>query len=181
MAYMKVRGEKNVRSPMSCRRSLGGDINDRYIYADFMVTPLAPHGEGVIQPVKLVSAENVVVTNRDMHVLRRVPGIIKGKVPETVTRLKIDMSEQRKLQAAVDGGHQPWRYDAVNVGFVAAKEINGQIEYDDCKEKDVYDIDATIICRRPPHVYAVHLKKIVRPDGIWTATSVETIKSPNSR
>ncbi len=53
------------------------DINDRLIYADFVVSPLTEYKEGVMQFVKVESAENVVVTKRDMRLLKRLSGIIK--------------------------------------------------------------------------------------------------------
>lgn len=53
------------------------DINDRLIYADFVATPLIEYREGVMQIVRVESAENVVVTKRDMRFLKRLPGVIK--------------------------------------------------------------------------------------------------------
>jgi hypothetical protein len=53
------------------------DINDRLIYADFVVSPLTEYREGVMQIVRIESAENVIVTKRDMRFLKRLTGIIK--------------------------------------------------------------------------------------------------------
>jgi hypothetical protein len=53
------------------------NIDDRLIFADFTVTPLAPRREGIMQPVKFESAENIVVTNRNMQILRQMSGIVK--------------------------------------------------------------------------------------------------------
>jgi hypothetical protein len=53
------------------------DINDRLIYADFVVSPLTEYKEGVMQIVRVEFAENVVVTKRDMRFLKRMTGVIK--------------------------------------------------------------------------------------------------------
>jgi hypothetical protein len=73
-----------------------------------------------------------------------------------------------------------WRYEAVDVGFVAAKGIDSSIEYQDCEAKYVDDGEAIVACHRA-HLCLVHLKKMVRPNGIWTATSVEIVNKPDTR
>jgi hypothetical protein len=68
---------KECPVPPELLKILKEDVNDRCIYADFVVTPLASRREGVMQPVKLERAENIVVTTRSMQFLRRVPGVVK--------------------------------------------------------------------------------------------------------
>ena len=53
------------------------NINDRLIYANFIVSPLTEYREGVMQIVRVESEENVIVTKRDMHFLKRLTGVIK--------------------------------------------------------------------------------------------------------
>ncbi len=44
---------------------------DREIFADFVVEPLTPYKEGVMQTVRVVSASKIVVTEKDKVVLRK--------------------------------------------------------------------------------------------------------------
>jgi hypothetical protein len=69
--------EEKPLIPPGLHRILKEDINDRLIYADFVVSPLTRYKEGVMQMVKVESAENVVVTTHDMRFLKRLTGIIK--------------------------------------------------------------------------------------------------------
>jgi hypothetical protein len=63
--------------PSDLLQILKENLNDRCIYADFLVLPLTEYREGVMQIVRFESAENVVVTDRHGHFLRKVSGIIK--------------------------------------------------------------------------------------------------------
>jgi hypothetical protein len=69
--------EEKPLIPPGLQQILKEDINDRLIYADFVVSPLTKYKEGVMQMVKVESAENVVVTTHDMRFLKRTTGIIK--------------------------------------------------------------------------------------------------------
>ena len=44
---------------------------DREIFADFVVEPLTPYKQGVMQVVRVVSVSKVVVTEKDKIVLRK--------------------------------------------------------------------------------------------------------------
>jgi predicted AlkP superfamily pyrophosphatase or phosphodiesterase len=69
--------EEECLIPPSLSQILHEEINNRLIFADFIVSPLTEYKEGVMQSVRIESAENVVVTERDMRFLRRVSGVIK--------------------------------------------------------------------------------------------------------
>jgi hypothetical protein len=69
--------EEEPLMPPGLLQILKEDINDRLIYADFVVSPLTSFREGVMQIVKVESTENVIVTKRDMRFLKRLTGIIK--------------------------------------------------------------------------------------------------------
>jgi hypothetical protein len=69
--------EEECPIPPALFQILKEDINDRLIYADFVVSPLTEYREGVMQIVRVESAENVVVTKRDMRFLKRLKGVIK--------------------------------------------------------------------------------------------------------
>jgi hypothetical protein len=70
--------EAEVECPIPARlsRALQENLNDRAIYADFTVVAVTKQREGVMQIVRLKSAENVVVTTRDGEFLKRMEGII---------------------------------------------------------------------------------------------------------
>jgi len=68
--------EKPLVAPV-LHQILKEDVNDRLIYADFVVSPLTKYKEGVMQMVKVESAENVIVTKRDMRFLKHLTGTIK--------------------------------------------------------------------------------------------------------
>ena len=44
---------------------------DRWIFADFVVEPLTPYKQGVMQMVRVVSASKIVVTEKGKIVLRK--------------------------------------------------------------------------------------------------------------
>ena len=69
--------EEKALIPPGLLQILQEDINDRLIYADFVVSPLTKCKEGVMQIVRVESAENVVVTDRHLRFLKRLTGIIK--------------------------------------------------------------------------------------------------------
>jgi hypothetical protein len=45
--------------------------SDREIFADFVVEPLTPYKQGVMQTVRVVSVSKIVVTEKDKIVLRK--------------------------------------------------------------------------------------------------------------
>jgi hypothetical protein len=50
---------------------------DNLIFADFTVVPLTKDEPGVMRRVRVTAAENIVVTNGALDVLRRLPGKIE--------------------------------------------------------------------------------------------------------
>jgi hypothetical protein len=69
--------EEECPIPVELHRILAEDVNDRLIYADFIVRPLTEQKDGVMQIVQFESAENIVVTTRDRQFLRKIDGVIK--------------------------------------------------------------------------------------------------------
>jgi hypothetical protein len=63
--------------PAELQQILMENIDDRLIYADFLVSPLTEYREGVMQIVKVESAENIIVTDSHGHFLRKVSGTVK--------------------------------------------------------------------------------------------------------
>jgi len=92
-------------------------------------------------------------------------------------QIKINLEEEKRIQAAVDKGHQPWRLEPIDVAYVAlTAAINEKIEYETCSLISETSKDAIVTCKSKK-TFTVHLKRIVREKGIWTATVIELGKS----
>jgi hypothetical protein len=117
------------------------------------------------------------------------PGKEKSKVETTAPKthenmpgsetikLKVDLGVERKLQADVDKGHQPWRLEPIDVAHAAlTMEANKNIKYENCKLISQTDSDAVVECTEMNQLYIAHLKRLVRNKGIWTATEIEIMK-----
>jgi hypothetical protein len=61
--------------------ALGELTWDTFVFADFTVIPLAKDEEGVMRMVRVVCAENIVVTDWDLKFLRRIPSKIEEEKP----------------------------------------------------------------------------------------------------
>jgi len=69
--------EEECPIPSELHKILAEDINDRLIYADFVVRPLTERKDGFMQIVRFESAEDIVVTTRDRQFLRKFDGVIR--------------------------------------------------------------------------------------------------------
>jgi hypothetical protein len=86
--------------------------------------------------------------------------------------IKVNIEGERKLQTAVDRGHQPWRLDPIDTAHAALVEIDETVSYDTCGVVSETDVEARVECRGKSR-YVVVLKRLVKPKGIWTATTIE--------
>ncbi len=88
--------------------------------------------------------------------------------------LNVDLAKERRLQGWVDQGHQTWRLDPI---WVAVSEISKieSIHYDQCEILFENSSDAIVECRASC-TYRVLLQKLVRPDGVWTAVEIRTVR-----
>lgn len=104
------------------------------------------------------------------------------KTHETMTeseriKLNVDLDAERKLQAEVDKGHQPWRLEPLDVAHAALiTEANKNIKYENCKLISQTDSDAVVECAEMMQLYRAHLKRLIRNNRIWTATEIEILK-----
>lgn len=90
--------------------------------------------------------------------------------------IDIDIGEQQKLQDEVDKGHQPWRLDPVMVSESYCEGYKKDNSSFDCTMITLEEREATVICEGDKEKYIVHLKRLVKKDGIWTITSVDIIE-----
>jgi hypothetical protein len=93
---------------------------------------------------------------------------------QTITP-RIDIEDLKKLQQSVDGGHQPWRLDPV---MTACSEIAYAEDVRTCwlesRIETLSDTTAIVGFAATRNHYVVYLQRLVRSDGIWTATSIAT-------
>ena len=100
---------------------------------------------------------------------------------ETIN-LPVDIENERGLQRSVDEGHQPWRLDAA---FVACSEIAGIIS---ARQKAQPDLNAcldeqrvqqasatlaTVALATADGEFIVRLRRVAKPDRIWTPMRIE--------
>ena len=90
-----------------------------------------------------------------------------------VLKINVDMDTQKRLQSSADQGFKPWKNDVVEV----AKEciIGGGIGAPgECKVLSEDDTKAVVrVTTKKEGSFHVTLKRLVKPDGIWTATKIE--------
>jgi len=102
------------------------------------------------------------------------PGIhLQEQTSRRAIRIKIDMKSQRQLQREVDDGHQPWRLEPIDVA-VASIAVHGHedVDAERCSLVLQKKAEATVACRGRSG-FVVKLKRLVKPNGIWTAVEIQ--------
>lgn len=101
---------------------------------------------------------------------------VEAEAPKrTKIGLNYDMTEEKRLQEAADRGSQAWRKEAVDVAHAALinQGINAKIE--ECRLTEDHNAHSVVNAKCKDGEFNITLKKIVRPDGIWTATEIELV------
>lgn len=129
----------------------------------------------IIIVLTIYFSKNVKSLERQYYSLNE-PNATYGKTKKTID-LKVDLDEQKKLQTEVDNGHQPWRLEPVDVAFAALVTIDKNIDYSNCQLNTAKNIEAEVICKGTKK-YRVYLRRMVKPNGIWTATVIELYTTP---
>jgi hypothetical protein len=83
---------------------------------------------------------------------------------------KIDLNAERRLQEEVDKGHQPWRLIPLDVAYSEVAD-DPNVTYNKCKALKQTPSMADVECKGT-QVYFIHLKRLLKPNGIWTVLSV---------
>lgn len=93
------------------------------------------------------------------------------------TKLSInyDMAEEKRLQEAVDHGSQAWRKEAVDVAHAALINQGINAKVDECKLTEDHNGHSVVNAKCRDGEFNITLKRLVRPDGIWTATDIELV------
>jgi len=91
-----------------------------------------------------------------------------------IVTLPIDIERLKELQHSVDEGHQPWRLDPVMVACaeIAFPEATRTC-WRDRRVESPSSTEAVVTFTAESGYYVVYLQRLVRPDGIWTATRIE--------
>ncbi len=97
----------------------------------------------------------------------------RGTQKKKIMNININMEHQEKAQLAADKGFQPWRNNPVDV----AEESIISLGIGSTKGKSVLlsesEKEASVRVESNSGIYQVGLKRLVRPDGIWTSTKIE--------
>lgn len=88
-------------------------------------------------------------------------------------KLDVKLHKEEKLQQAVDEGWQAWRKDPIEVAHAALIEQGVNATPEDCRLTEEHETHALIELSLDVGDFRVHCERLVRDDGIWTATEVE--------
>jgi hypothetical protein len=92
-----------------------------------------------------------------------------------VFKVDVNLEEQKRFQAEVDNGHQPWRLKPLDVAFAALTNIDKSIKFENCNLRSKTNSKSEVICKGTKS-YLINLKRMVKSGGIWTAISIEEYK-----
>ncbi len=95
-----------------------------------------------------------------------------------IVSLYPNMAEETKLQKAVDSGWQAWRLNPVDVAHANMINQGVNVRIEDCSlmmKKDDQHAVVRVLSKDGKDMN-VYVERLVRPDGIWTATQVEINK-----
>lgn len=98
----------------------------------------------------------------------------EAKTSQTL-KLQIDYDNESRLQLTVENGYQLWRLNPVDVAHGALTDSHQMAEYNACKIVKMDEKHALVTTSYNDTTYNVHLARMVKPNGIWTATAIEKI------
>ena len=90
-----------------------------------------------------------------------------------VLKINVDLDTQKKLQSAADQGFKKWKNNVIDVAqeCIIGKAIGAP---DKCTILSKNDTKAVVrVTTKKEGSFNVTLKRLVKPDGIWTATEIE--------
>ena len=123
--------------------------------------------------------ENVVSTEtKDDKATVPLRKKVKALTPNNLNSVtnQIDLEKEKRLQAEVDKGHQPWRIDPVAVAHSALiASTDNNVPFDKCVLKSKAYREALVKCKYKDS-YVIHLKQLIRPAGVWTATEIQVVE-----
>lgn len=99
--------------------------------------------------------------------------IQEDKSAKKIQKLNVDMEMERKSQDAVDKGYQAWKKNAMDVAEECLINTGIGARKGECKVLSDDGVNALVFVNTKDGNFKVTLKRLVRADGIWTATEVE--------
>lgn len=100
-------------------------------------------------------------------------GNVQKKPARKIQKFNVDMDREKKYQDAADKGYQPWKRDAVEVAKECLINTGTGAPTGDCKILSSDEREAKVAVSTKDGRFKVTLKRLVKPDGIWTATEIE--------
>jgi hypothetical protein len=99
--------------------------------------------------------------------------ILQAPTPKKTIKIKVDIKSEQQLQKQVDNGHQPWRLEPIDVA-IASIAVHGHedVDAERCSLVVQKKAEATAACRGGSG-FVVKLKRLVKPNGIWTAVEIQ--------
>jgi len=92
---------------------------------------------------------------------------------QKVFKINVDMDTQERLQSAADQGFKPWKNDVIEVAreCIIGEGIGAPGECTILSEDNTRAV--VRVDTKKEGAFKVTLKRLVRPNGIWTATEIE--------
>lgn len=100
-------------------------------------------------------------------------GKAKAVQSSKIQKLNVDMDTEKRYQDAADKGYQPWKRDAVEVAKECLINTGTGASSGECRILSQDTSNAVVRVNTKDGTFKVSLKRLVKPDGIWTATEIE--------
>lgn len=100
-------------------------------------------------------------------------GKARGVQSSKIQKLNVDMDTEKRYQDAADKGYQPWKRDAADVAEECLINTGTGAKKGECKILSEDASNAVVLVNTKDGNFKVTLKRLVKPDGIWTATEIE--------
>lgn len=99
----------------------------------------------------------------------------KGKAAQSTKtqKLNVDMDTEKRYQDAADRGFQPWKKNAMDVAEECIINTGVGAKKGECRILSEDASNAEVLIGTKDGNFKVRLKRLVKPDGIWTATDIE--------
>lgn len=100
-------------------------------------------------------------------------GRVQAVQSSKIQKLNIDMDTEKRYQDAADKGYQPWKRNAADVAEECLINTGIGGKKGECKILSEDASNAVVLVNTKDGNFKVRLKRVVKPDGIWTATEIE--------
>ena len=133
-----------------------------FVFAAIVITALLTGCSG---------GENASTDSKEASAPEEKPGV-------KVLDLYPNIRDERRLQQSVDNGYQLWRLDPIEVAHAALITKGIEASKEDCEIIEEHAKHVAVEAGGEGYGFVVHLKRLVRDDGIWTAIEIEYSEDP---